>query len=527
MIGSFGESVITCDRAGISAATLANPTPDLVEALTYGEFVERVSAKSSLGASALAYCVNVIANDIGQLPLMLYRIEGDDDQKEEDRSHPGGKVLRIPRGPWTGYQLKRSLQLDALLYGNGRAYIKRNLRGEPAELIPLPPERTVTVTSQGRPFESPVKWHVVMEPNSSNYDTLPDRDVLHIYAAGLDKYQGTAALDQFRGAIGLTLAGEKFANSFFKNNGQPSLVLSAPPGVFRDESKAQEFLNNFNDRHSGSSNAGKAALLREGITASTLSSALRENQIIEQREFQVREAMRMFGVHMVPGVSDSQSYNTLEQHNRAYLIHGLGPWQAIWASECTAKLLTAAEANAETYLFAWDNWELIKPDAANRAAMLVNLVRGMIITPNEARDWEELPPLDGGDQLINPATTTSKDMASPRLNGEPPESNPPPAAMVAKVRSWLVAAGREVSRMADKARNFADWSDQFYAKHAAKFPGGVDVATHVVDCHKAQLHDLASLTSDKFPAAVLAACKEWPSEAESIARQIMEESDDG
>lgn len=509
---------IVCDKMGVSVqnATLSNPGESLFSMLTYGDN-GNVKPEEALGSTGAAYCINTIANDVGQLPLDLY-LRVDANTVELDLSHPGGTILRRANSGLTPFQFKRGLQLDALLYGNGRAFISRNGRGDPDTLIPLDSSRTLTVTVQERPIDKPKKFHVVFYGDTNDYITIDDSEVFHVYATSLNKYFGDDVTKQFKTAFGLSLDGEKFARNFYRNNGTPSVVLEAPPGAFRKPEDAQEFLSRWNDHHSGPQNAGKAALLREGTKASVLGSALRDNQLVEQREFQVKEMMRAFGVHMVPGVSDSQSYNTLEQHNRAYLLHGLGPWLAAWQHECANKLLTESEKRAGRYYYEFDTWELVKPDGSQRAEMLTSLVRGMVITPNEARNWEGLPPKDGGDELINPAITVSQPASDPQPAPAKQKADP---ATTAKVRSWLVAESREVSRMAGKARNFTDWSSEFYAKHKAKFPGSPEQSQHVVDCHLAQLSDIAgSCTQEIFAATVAAAVKEWPTEAEQIAEEL-------
>lgn len=510
---------IVCDKMGVSVqnATLSNPGDVFYSFLTGGDN-DHVKPEDALSSTAAAYCINIIANDVGRLPLWLYFTKGPNDV-EQDLSHPAGRVMRQVNHTLTQYQLRRGLQLDALLYGNGRAFITRNGRGEPDSLIPLDPAKSVTVTIQKLPIDKPQKFHVVFYGDANDYMTIPDRDVFHIYVASLEKYSGNDPSKQFGTSYGLSLDGDKFSRNFYKNNGTPSIVLEAPAGAFRKPEDAQEFLARWNEHHSGPKNAGKAALLREGTKASVLGSALRDNQLVEQREFQVKEMMRAYGVHMVPGVSDSQSYNTLVQHNRAYLNHGLDHWLRIWEQEAESKLLTSRELIEGRYYFDFDTNSLTLPDGQERAEMYSTFVRGMIKTINECRAEMSLPPVEGGDKIFNPAIAINPTDPQPEPTPSEPKSDP---ATTARVRSWLVAESREVARMAGKARNFTDWASEFYAKHKAKFPGSPEQSQHVVDCHLAQLNDIAgSCTQDTFAATVAAAVKEWPTEAEQIAEDLI------
>ena len=47
-----------------------------------------------------------------------------------------------------------------------------------------------------------------------------------------------------------------------------------------------------------------------------------------------------------------------------------------------------------------------------------------MINPNEARAWEDLPPYEGGDTFINPATTAMSLEADPGDNSDPGDADP-------------------------------------------------------------------------------------------------------
>lgn len=532
---------IICDPSGIyetpQASTLANPAQWLFDALG-GRKADSgipITWKNTLGISAAWYCVNVISNDIAQLPIeLLYTKDG---VTEPDLRHPAGKIIRQPlRGPVNSFHFRKTLQSHALVRGNGRAYIVRSGRREPDELIILPADRTVTVSVYASDTSRHEKLHVVFPEHSGEPIPLPDADVLHIFGISDDGMNGLSPLDILRNNFGLSLSSEKTANKFFKNNAVPGLVLEAPPGVFRKEEEAQEFLRRWNEYHSGVDNAGRAGLLREGIKTHALTMPFKDVQMIENREFQVREIMRVFGVPMIPGVSDSQSYNSLEQLNRAYLLHCLGPWERIWETECGNKLLTESEKRAETYRFAFDNWELVKPDANQRAEMLGKLVQAMIITPNEAREWEGLPPMEGGDELMNPATTPGK----PPSEGGGSEATEPETdeqstlnrrQMVANRLKPLVNAEiRLATKMASERKNFVSWVEYYYTNKAGhlasvvKELGGPEwIAMEYVEHSKEELLEIAgNCQPHELAANVQTAVALWPSRIDELALTICE-----
>lgn len=532
---------IVCDRSGIydspQASTLANPAQWLIEVLTgdnRSDTGQSINWQNAVGLTATWYCVNTIAGDMAQLPLGIYERKADG-TTEEDRTHQAGKVMRNPtEGDIGAFQLRYLLQNHALIEGNGRAFIARNGRMEPLALVPLPADQTNTISLYNTETDVRTKWHVVTPQRGGEPIVLPDADVLHIFRFSWDGYNGVSPLKLLKNPFGLGIAGERYAARFYKQGGTPSFLLEAPAGAFRDEAKAQEFLRKFNDYHSGLDNAQRVGMLREGIQAKVLGINNRDAQMLEQRDFSVRDIMRVFGIPVIPGVADSQSYNTLEQLNRAYLLHCLGPWQRVWEEECQRKLLTTAERRRESYYFMFDSWELVKPDAAQRADMLSKLVAGMIITPNEARDYEGLPPLDGGDELINPYTTSGKDQSAAQ-DDAPEQDDPAPEnreseLVAAKLEPLLRAEIRRVREMAGKARNYLDWCESFYAKHLPRLEAAIVslggeswIAAEHVEHSKYQILEVAGgCQKSELPDRIEQVTATWTDRVNELAANICE-----
>lgn len=526
---------IICDPSGIydqpEQSTLSRPEQWLTECLTReSDSGMPVSWKTAMGLSAAWYCLNTISNDVGQLHCDLFTVIGSN--REEDKKHPGGKIMRQPmKGGVDAFHFRQTLQLHSDLHGNGRAYIIRNGREEPDEFLILDPERTGTFTVQNTELGSREKWHVVF-PDSGEPIAIPDYDCLHIFGSSHNGYYGISPLEILRNKFGLSSSMEKTANRFFKNAAVPSLILEAPAGVFTKESDAQEFLRNFNDRHAGQDNAGRAGLLRQGITAKPLTMPLRDAQMLEQREFEVRELMRVFGMPMIPGVSDSQSYNTLEQLNRAYLLHCLGPRLKAWQVECGNKLLTEKEKRLESHYFEFNTWNLVKPDASAEADMLVKLKNGKIITSNEGREVLSYPPHPDGDELENAATSTNATAAATEPAAEPIETEPTTnrerQLIASKLRPLIAAEIARVNEMSGKARNFLDWSEAFYAKHETRLAASVValggeawIAAEYIEHSKSQILEVAGAShAEALPANLKTETADWLERANQLADLI-------
>lgn len=514
------------------SGTFANPPQWLIDIFGGGRDVAGVAVTPEvvLAQPAAFFQINRISNDVAQLPLrvMMRNEEGGD---TEDRKHPAGKIMRTQPGAATNpYHQRKSIQLHALAVGNGRAFIVRTGRQEPAELIPLDSRKMRTIfigpsDGEGRiAWSGRQKWHLYYPEDGKPVIPLPDKDILHIHGASIDSAEGMSVPDLFRSTIGTNQGMQTFQSRFLKNNGVPSLVLEAPPGAFRTAEQAEEFLRRFNEYHAGVDNAGRVGLLREGIKANTLTQPHRENQVVESRDFYTREQMRIWGMGVVPGVSDSQSYNSLEQQSKAYLIHTLGPWLRIWEAECNAKLLTRTEQERETHYFEFDTDLLIRPDAAAFMELLVKGVSATIYSPNDARNELGLAPRDGGDVYGNPATS------SPNNQPEPPATDAATARLkrmaTATLRPLLAMERRRIAEAAAKPGDFCAFVDKFYRNHLPRIADAIDAiegpkwlaAAHCEEMQEIILH-LAGIakTNDELLDAVNQAAAAWDKRLDDMA----------
>lgn len=361
----------------------------------------QIDGKRALGYSAVWYAVSRISGHVAQLPLVIYRTDGER-KKRRATEHPAYRLLKKRPNPLMSASVfKELLQYHALLWGNGRAVIIRNGRGEPLELLPLLPAATKTVIVER------TKWHVTTI-DGQDYK-FRDENVLHIAGLGYDGLQGYPLWELAKNSWGLGLASEKHSNRTFRQRAVPGLILEAPAGVFPDDEEARKFLQAFRDMHEGVDNEGRTALLREGIKATRLAQTGAEAQMVEQRKFQRGEVALWFLLESILGDDASVSYKSLEQKHLAYLVNCLNRWLVKWEEECEEKLLREREKDADTHFIKFVTAALLRSDTKTTYETLSMGIRSMIITPNEARGLLDMDAIDdpAADKLTNPAITVN------------------------------------------------------------------------------------------------------------------------
>ena len=516
---------------------IRNPAQWLVDVFSYNKSDTgvRITAERAIGYAPVWYAVSKISGHVAQLPFVVHR--NVDGGSSPEPSHPAYSLLKTrPNDYQTAVQFKQTMMAHALLWGNGRAAIIRNASGMPVELLPLPPERTTTEFVGGR------KFHVVTldkddrltalggtrsGDNSRNRQyVIPDVDCFHVPGLGFNGVDGLSIISVAKNLFGLGIASEKAASKSFANGSRPDVVLEAPRGVFRDDTEAKEFLNQWNNHHMGLDNHGKAGLLREGITAKPMSMSADDAQWVEQRLFQRQEVAMVFCLEQILGDDSSVSYNSLEQKNLAYLSNCLMPWLIKFEQEADAKLLTQPQRVRGTHFCKFNVSALLRADSKTQMETLSGYIASRVMSPNEARAKLDMLPYEGGDAFENPAITPGQ--GGQDDGGTAPEDMNR-AAVVAHLRHLIGVECNQVLNAAGNKRNYIGWLDSHYEKWEASlsraianFGGSASLAQAYCEESKQQLLEIAgTVTADGLADAVSEVTQDWPDRAENLAIEIL------
>ena len=360
-----------------------------------------VTERSAMQMTAVYSCVRILAEAIAGLPLHLYTYK-EDGGKEKAIGHPLYLLLHDEPNPeMSSFVFRETLMTHLLLWGNAYAQIIRNGKGEVVALYPLMPNRmTVDRDSSGQLFYS-------YQMNNSDAPTmktgtviLKPSDVLHIPGLGFDGLVGYSPIAMAKNAIGLAIATEEYGAKFFANGATPGGLLEYP-GTVKDPDRVRE---SWNKGFSGSQNAGKVAILEEGMKYTPISIAPEQAQFLETRKFQINEIARIFRVppHMV-GDLEKSSFSNIEQQSLEFVKYTLDPWVIRWEQSIQRSLLSRDEK--AVYFVKFNLEGLLRGDYQSRMNGYAIGRQNGWMSANDIRELENLdriPAEDGGDlYLIN------------------------------------------------------------------------------------------------------------------------------
>ena len=360
-----------------------------------------VTERSAMQMTAVYACVRILSEAIAGLPLQLYRYK-EDGGKEKAIDHPLYLLLHDEPNPeMSSFVFRETLMTHLLLWGNAYAQIIRNGKGEVVALYPLMPNRmTVDRDSSGQLFYTYQMNNTDAPTMKAGTVILKPSDVLHIPGLGFDGLVGYSPIAMAKNAIGLAIATEEYGAKFFANGATPGGLLEYP-GTVKDPDRVRE---SWNKGFSGSQNAGKVAILEEGMKYTPISIAPEQAQFLETRKFQINEIARIFRVppHMV-GDLEKSSFSNIEQQSLEFVKYTLDPWVVRWEQSLSRALFTPEEK--KRYFFKFNVEGLLRGDYQSRMNGYATARQNGWMSANDIRELENLdriPAEEGGDlYLIN------------------------------------------------------------------------------------------------------------------------------
>lgn len=354
-----------------------------------------MSGERALDVPAVLQAVRLISETIGSLPCKLY--QETEAGKEAAKDHPAYRIVHRRAHEWTGAgELRTALTADALIYGNGFAHVIRYPHdGRPYALERLEPGAVSILKNAitGAPV-----YRVQEAGGTTDY---PHTEILHI-----PSFLGRSPIARGREAIGLAAILERDAAQFFGSGRRPAAVVSndKPQGGEAGSKTLDNIRASYRKWQSGSSLDPLA--LDAGWKLDQPAIASTDAQFIENRNFQLAEIARIFGVppHLLFQL-DRATWSNAEQMGASFLQLCLRPWLDRWQEAYTTVLLS--EDEQDSHYFEFVTADLERADAAGRAEIYAKLIAARVYTPNEVRAKENLPPLPGGNDLANPYITTT------------------------------------------------------------------------------------------------------------------------
>lgn len=353
---------------------------------------EIVTEGSSLALSSVWACANLISGTISSLPFQVFQRQSNGYNKAYP-AHPLYRVLHdAPNYDQSALDFWDYIGLSVELWGNAYADIIRNSDGQIIALRPVRPD-TMSVT---RTTSGPLRYR--WSKDGRQYDRL-DRDVLHIRGPGGDPLGGMSVLTFGRQAFSSAIAADRAAAGMFRNGMRPSVSVNFTEWLSPEQRKIAK--DGIEREYMGAVNAGRPFISEGGMTVTPISISPEDAQMLETRGFSVEEICRFFAVPpvMIGHTSKTTSWPTgVEQQVLLFQKFTLRRRLKRIEQAVMMQLLTP-EDRARGISVEFNLEGLLRADSAARASFYQTMTQIGGMTINEVRRLENLPPVDGGDEV--------------------------------------------------------------------------------------------------------------------------------
>jgi HK97 family phage portal protein len=355
----------------------------------HGSAGVRVNVETALRLSPVWRGTFLIANTVAKLPCYVYERDEDGEGKHYASDHPAYYLLRHePNAEIAAFTFFQVVTAQAVLAGDGYAYIARNGDGSPRALVPL---LLGTVT----PIRIAGQLVYMYQAHSGRAEPIAAEDMYHIRGPGLDALTGMRLTRKAKESLGAAIAAQTYGAKWFENGAEPRVVFESKNTLTPEQ--RTRIKEGWQAMHSGVANMHKSAILEKDVSIKSFGADPESSQLLETRKFTVQDVANWLGVPSSKlGDSSRAAYNSLEQDNLSFLGESMEPWLVVHEQEARRKLLTEEEKRSESHAIEFMRLALMRADSAARAAFYHSAIGDGWMNADEIRARENLNPMPDG-----------------------------------------------------------------------------------------------------------------------------------
>lgn len=380
--------------------------------------INNIDNSSDLSETIYFICLKHLSETISKMPWekrMLTEKKG----KEKIIDSKLDNLLNLRPNPYmTATTFWGSVELNKLHYGNSYIYIEADRNGFPKHLWLLPSSNTeIWIDNKGIFGNSNAIWYIWTDQRTGKKYTFEMDEIIHLRThISFDGLSGVPVREILKTQISTNKNSIGFLNKLYKNNMFGSKVLIHYTGDLKLE--AEKKLSEKLESYSNSQGSGKFIPLPLGMQAQLLDMKLADAQFFENNKISALQLAAAFGIK--PNVINDyakSSYSNSETQQVDFYVNTLQPLFRAYEQEVTYKILSFKELE-QGYKLEINENILFKMDNKTSAEVYGKYLTNFSMTPNEVREYLNLPYVEGGDILIgNGATVDLKNIGNQYRKG--------------------------------------------------------------------------------------------------------------
>ena len=359
--------------------------------------------------------VDFLAASIAQLPLNVYT-RNDETDRERDRTSHAARLLWRPNSSMTEFEFIRAIMTEYFVFGTVYVLVLPDADSRSGwQMWPVPSEWVIETESRNAYAAESI---TVVAKNSGQPVKIPSTDYVQFKTYSPGNPGGyVSPISALRQTLEEQIQAGKFRRQLWSSSGRLNAQILRPANVQPwDDEQRKRFVEAFRESWgAGGSKAGSIPLLEDGMEIKPFSTSFKESQWMESVKLSREACAAAYGVN--PSLiwhTDTQTYASSKDNARALYAECLGPVLQMLQQRINSFLLPMVGADPDLTYVEFDLTEKLKGSFEERASILQAAVGGPWMTRNEARADNNLPPVEGGDELIVPLNVVEGGQSSPQ-----------------------------------------------------------------------------------------------------------------
>lgn len=357
--------------------------------------------------------VDFLTNSIAQLPLKVY-VRDDETDRKRDRNSVAAKLLWRPNEDQTGYEFIRALAAEYFVFGAVYVWVFPDADSESGYQIRIIPSEWIVDSKSANAYS---QASITVSASNGLTVEIPKEEFVMFKTYSPGNPGGyISPISGLRQTLQEQIEAGNFRKQLWHSSGRLNAQITRPANVQPwDDTARTRFAEAFRESWgAGGANAGKIPILEDGMEIKPFSTSFKEAQWTESVKLSRESCAAAYSVN--PSLiwhTDTQTYASSKDNARALYAECLGPVLQMIQQRINSFLLPMIGADPNLYV-EFDLTEKLKGSFEERASILQASVGGPWLTRNEARADNNLPPIEGGDELIVPLNVLEGGQASPQ-----------------------------------------------------------------------------------------------------------------
>ncbi len=337
-----------------------------------------INPKTAISIPAVLACVKVIAETIATLPCHVY--ERTDDKIIRAKNHNLNYLLHhSPNGLITKVNFFETIIFHSLIFGNAFVEIVRDKMLEVEALHILNPEQmNVEISTNGITYEY---------NNDGVIKKYSPDAIIHVAGLSGNGLIGLSPIYICHTDLSTMLSQSYFSLDFFSKGAKKTPVLTAETHL------GDAARQNLKDGFKKAWHENGIVLLEDGIKVEPMTMALSDAQFLESKQYSLQEVCRIYRVppHMVADLSHA-TFSNIEHEYISFVRDTIVTWCVRLENAFGMKLFSRYDKNEYFIKFVVEG--LLRGDTATRQQAYKTQLENGVITIDEWREKENLPPID-------------------------------------------------------------------------------------------------------------------------------------